>query len=174
MSQIIYVKKQNKNAILKMYDNYKKIIDTPAFIGKNGMTKLKKEGDNKTPIGEFELGITFGTHDIKVSEEIKYIKINKNLYWVDDINSTYYNKLVDITKVDKKWISAEHLTNYPIEYEYGIEIKTNPNNIIGNGSAIFIHCENNKPTAGCVAIDRLEMTKLLINLKKNCKIKIQD
>jgi len=174
LSQIIYVKKQSENAILTMYDNNKKIIDTPAFIGKNGMTKLKKEGDNKTPIGEFELGTTFGTHDIKVNEEITYIKINKNLYWVDDINSTYYNKLVDITKVDKKWISAEHLINYPIEYEYGIEIKTNPNNIKGKGSAIFIHCENNKPTAGCVAIDRLEMTKLLINLKKNCKIKIQD
>ena len=131
MSQIIYVKKESKNAILTLYDNDRKIIDTSAFIGKNGMTTLKKEGDKKTPIGEFDLGITFGIHNMELDKEVTYIKINKNLYWVDDINSIYYNKLVDISKVDKKWITAEHLIDYPIEYEYGVEIKANPDNVKG-------------------------------------------
>ena len=47
------------------------------------------------------------------------------MYWIDDSKSKYYNKLVDITKTKKDWNSAEHLIDYPIEYEYLVEIKTN-------------------------------------------------
>ena len=50
---------------------------------------------------------------------------------------------------------------YYKQYEYAIEIKTNPNNIKGKGSAIFLHCSNNTPTSGCIAIDREEMKKVL-------------
>ena len=85
---------------------------------------------------------------------LKHKKINKNMYWVDDSKSMYYNQLVDISKIKKDWNSAEHLIDYPIEYEYLIEIKINPNNISKKGSAIFLHCANNKATEGCIAIDR--------------------
>lgn len=121
-------------ATLTFYDNSKKIFETDAFIGKNGITANKVEGDGKTPEGIYELGLVFGTHDkkdIKLNQNIKYIKINKNLYWVDDIYSKYYNQLVDITKVSKDWRSAEHLIEYPQQYEYVIEIKTNSKNIPG-------------------------------------------
>ena len=69
--------------------------------------------------------------EIKLNDNIKYIEINKNLYWVDDIYSKYYNQLVDITKVKKDWSSAEHLIEYPKQYEYAIEIKANSNNLPG-------------------------------------------
>ena len=51
-------------------------------------------------------------------------------------------------------------------YEYLIEIKNNPKNIPGNGSAIFLHCSNKKATTGCIAIDRNIMKKVVevINL----------
>lgn len=94
------------------------------------------------------------------------------MYWVDDANSKYYNKLVNIFDVNKDWNSAEHLIDYPIQYEYLIEIKTNPNNIPGKGSAIFLHCTNNLPTAGCIAIDRESMKKIIENLEYNTKIEI--
>ena len=90
------------NGFLSLY-NYKskyKLLKTKAFIGKNGLTIKKKEGDGKTPKGIFKLGIAFGMHDIKIDKSMKYIKINKNLYWIDDVNSKYYNKLVDLTKVE--------------------------------------------------------------------------
>lgn len=29
-----------------------------------------------------------------------YLKVNDNHYWVDDVNSKYYNKLVDIRKLE--------------------------------------------------------------------------
>lgn len=148
----------------------KEIFETEAFIGKNDFTKQKNEGDGKTPIGIYETGILFGTH--KILKE-NYVEIHENLYWVDDIHSKYYNQLVDITKVQKDWKSAEHLIEYPKEYEYMIEIKTNPNNIPGNGSAIFLHCSSNKPTAGCIAIDKEKMEEVLKKIDRNAIIVIE-
>ena len=136
------------------------------------MTRDKKEGDLKTPIGEFELGIILSMNKIlKNKNGLNYIQIDENMYWVDDGSSIYYNQLVDISKVKKDWNSAEHLIDYKIEYEYLIEIKTNPNNIPDNGSAIFLHCTNNKPTAGCVAVNAKIIKKIIENIDENTKIR---
>ena len=146
----------------------KKICQTEAYFGRSGVTTNKKEGDGKTPLGEFKLGYILGTHkQEEVSNNPEYIQINQNLYWVDDTNSIFYNKLVDITKVEKDWNSAEHLIEYPTEYEYIVEIKTNPNNIPGKGSAIFLHCSANKPTAGCIAIAKEKMEEVLKKVARN-------
>lgn len=172
--QLIKVKVVDESkGILEFFDDNKKIFETEAFLGRNGVTNNKKEGDLKTPIGEFNLGIAFGTHDIQKELQIQYIQINENLYWVDDVNSRYYNQLVDVQKIPKDWESAEHLSDYPRQYEYAIEIKTNPENVPENGSAIFLHCSVQKPTAGCVAINREKMLEILKNLKENALISIE-
>lgn len=150
-------------------------IKGSAYIGKNGLTIAKKEGDGKTPIGEFNLGVILGMHSKdEIADKIKsrYIQITKDMYWVDDFKSKHYNKLVDISKVKKDWTSAEHLIEYPIQYEYLIEIKTNPKNIPGKGSAIFLHCTNNRPTAGCIAVNRKIMKKIIETIDEQTKIKI--
>lgn len=92
------------------------------------------------------------------------------MYWVDDYKSKYYNQLVDIQKVEKDWSSAEHLIDYIEQYEYLIEIKTNPNNIPQEGSAIFLHCTTNNPTAGCISINSQIMKKIIDNISKDTKI----
>lgn len=162
--------KENNQAILKFP---KHNIETTAYIGKNGVTSHKREGDGKTPLGEFKLGAMLGTHlNTKNANGLKYKQITKEMYWVDDTKSKYYNQLVNISEVEKDWNSAEHLIDYPIQYEYLIEIKTNPNNIPGKGSAIFLHCTNNEPTAGCVAIDKKAMKKLIENIDEQTKIDI--
>ena len=172
--QLIKVKVvDDSKGILEFFDDKKKTFETEAFLGRNGVTTNKKEGDLKTPIGSFNLGIAFGTHDIQKEIKMPYIQINENLYWVDDINSRYYNQLVDVQKVSKDWKSAEHLSDYPRQYEYAIEIKTNQENVPGNGSAIFLHCSVKKSTAGCVAIEREKMLEILKNLKENTLINIE-
>lgn len=100
------------------------------------------------------------------------MQITPNMYWVDDSKSQYYNQLVDILDVKKDWDSAEHLIDYPIQYEYLIEVKSNPKNISGKGSAIFLHCTNYKPTAGCIAVDRKMMKKIIENIDKQTKIAV--
>ena len=165
----VYVTEINKGILI--FDKCN--IKTTAYIGKNGVTLDKKEGDKKTPLGEFNIGIVLGMN-IKNEKKrgLNFLKITDNMYWIDDINSKYYNQLVDITKIKKDWNLSEHLIDYPIQYEYLIEIKTNPNNIPGNGSAIFLHCTKNMPTAGCIAIDRENIKKIIENIDKNTKIKI--
>lgn len=135
-NQIIIVEyyKEFEKTILSFYSKSSKVFETNAFIGRNGITTNKKEGDGKTPEGVWGLGIVFGMHKkegIEGNKNIEYIQINKNLYWIDDIYSKYYNQLIDITKVNKDWQTAEHLIEYPKEYEYGVEIKSNPRNIPG-------------------------------------------
>ena len=172
MTNTIYIKKEN-NTYYLIYNDVKE----ECYIGKNGLTKDKKEGDLKTPIGEFNLGIVFGTHEkkeITMDKTLKYIQINKKLYWVDDPNSKYYNQLVDITKEEKDWNSAEHLIEHTIPYEYAIEINSNPQNIPGKGSAIFLHCKNKNYTAGCIAISPAKMKELLKSINKDTKIVIKD
>lgn len=173
MSQIIKVSNIAKSkAILEFYEDNLKLFETKAYIGRNGITNDKKEGDGKTPIGIFELGLAFGTHNKNEINYKNYIEINENLYWVDDVKSKYYNQLIDINKTEKDWESAEHLIEYPKQYEYAIEIKTNLDNIKGKGSAIFLHCSIERPTAGCIAINKEQMKKLLDILKPKTTIQI--
>ena len=170
MENCILVKKENN----QMYLTYKSLKVT-ATIGKNGLTKDLIEGEMRTPIGEFDLGIAFGLHDrseIVLDENIPYFKIQNNHYWIDDINSKFYNQLIMIDK--EPIISGEHLIDFANEdYEYAIEIKVNPHNIIGKGSAIMLHCANGKYTYGCVGVQREDMIKLLGMIDSNTKIRIE-
>ena len=177
MNKVVILVKQDKDILhkanLKVISNKKEVLRCKAFIGEKGVGYNKKEGDRKTPIGAFNLGIAFGKEkNIDIDKSIKFVKINKNLYWVDDANSKSYNKLVDITKTKKDFLSAEHLIDYKTEYEYALEIKVNSKNIVGKGSAIFLHCSNNKPTKGCIAVDKNNLRKILSIIDKNSVIKI--
>ena len=170
MKNYILVKKENN----QMYLTYKS-LKAKATIGKNGLTDNSVEGDMKTPIGEFDLGIAFGIHDrseISMNVDIPYFKIEKNHYWIDDINSKFYNQLIMLDK--EPLISGEHLIDFANdEYEYAIEIKVNPHNIIGKGSAIMLHCNKGDYTQGCVGISRENMIKLLGMIDSDTKIKIE-
>ena len=170
MENIIIVTQNGKNTATLQYKN----LITNAFIGENGTTTEKIEGDKKTPLGLFNLGICFGTHNKnKINKKLKYFEINDNQYWVDDSSSIYYNKLIDITQTAKNWNSAEHLSNYPKQYEYAIEILANPENIPNKGSAIFLHCSVNHPTSGCVSIKSEDMIFLLNLISADTKILIR-
>lgn len=169
---IIYVDIKDDNLAILKYPEID--IEVNAFIGENGSTLKKHEGDNKTPLGVFELGIILGTHDKnEINTKLEYQQITKDMYWVDDINSKYYNTLVNINETECDWNSAEHLIEFPIQYEYIIEIKNNPENIPGKGSAIFLHCSNSISTHGCVAIDNMTMKKLIEGIDEETKIEIR-
>ena len=174
--QQIFVNTKDKKLIFRELDEqtnkYKEILKTEIIIGKNGATINKKEGDGKTPKGTYDLGIIFGIKP-NPGTNLEYIEIDENYYWVDDSNSKYYNKMVDIKKVEKDWESAEHLVKYQKEYQYVIEIKYNEEGKKGKGSAIFLHCIGDKNyTQGCIAIKKEAIIQIIKFLKSECKIKI--
>lgn len=133
-------------------------MNTSGYVGKNGVTDNKVEGDYCTPSGLYTLGFGFGTEAIDT--KIEYRIINSDCYWIDDVNSEYYNQWIESDRIT--WTSAEHMIDYPDSYHYGIVINYNISPIVpGKGSAIFLHCSNGGYTAGCVAIPENEMTNLL-------------
>ena len=152
------------------------IVDEFKFkccIGKNGLTRKKKEGDKKTPKGIFEIGNLYFRKDRKEkpSTLLKCIEIKKNMSWCDDIKfPKKYNKLIKI----EKNIKHEKLKRKDNKYDLLIPIKYNfKNPIIGAGSCIFIHLTKNfKPTAGCIALKEKDFLIMIKLIKKKTKIKI--
>ena len=159
-----------KNKILYL-NNYK----LRCSIGKRGITANKKEGDEKTPRGIFDLKTIFYRRDriSKLKSSLKKTIIKKNMGWCDDPNSSKYNQL--ITKPFK----FSHESLYKVNNTYDIILVLNYNmNPIKNkkGSAIFIHIakKNYSKTEGCVAINKKTLLKIIKEIKINTKVKISD
>jgi len=142
-------------------------------IGKNGLTKNKREGDKKTPKGTFGIERLYYRKDRlkKPITSLKQVEIKENFGWCDDIYfPKKYNKLI---KTEKK-IKHEKLKRKDHKYDLLIPIKYNfKKRISGLGSCIFIHLTKDyKPTAGCVALKKNDFLIMLKLIKKNSKIKI--
>ena len=142
-------------------------------IGKRGISIKKREGDKKTPKGEFKLKYILYRKDriFKFKTKLKKIAINKKMGWCDDPNSAYYNKI--ITYPFK--FSAEKLWRKDNIYDIIIIIDYNINPVIKNkGSAIFLHIAKKKyqPTNGCVAVNKKNIRLLASTINKKTKLKI--
>ena len=142
-------------------------------IGKNGLTKNKREGDKKTPKGTFGIERLYYRKDRlkKPITSLKQVEIKENFGWCDDIYfPKKYNKLI---KTEKK-IKHEKLNRKDHKYDLLIPIKYNfKKPISGLGSCIFIHLtEDYRPTAGCIALKKKDFLIMLKLINKNSKIKI--
>jgi len=142
-------------------------------LGKAGIKKKKKEGDNITPEGTFKIiKVYFRPDKIKnFVTSIKKKKIKKNIGWCDDPVSNSYNKEI---KLPSRF-GHEKLYRKDNLYDLILVLNYNTNPIIKNkGSAIFIHIakKNYEPTAGCVALKKKDLVELLKKIKKKIKIKI--
>ena len=149
------------------------IMSTPGFIGKNGLGKTK-EGDGMTPVGTFSFNRAFGTSSDPGVTAFEYVKADSNSYWSGDVREgMHYNELVslkDYSDLDKE--NSERIADYPIHYQYCLNISYNAEGTPGKGSAIFLHVfGDRKPyTGGCVAIPLDMMRFVMKNVVKNCVV----
>ena len=142
-------------------------------LGKAGIKKKKKEGDNITPEGTFKIIRVYYRRDkIKnISTLIKKKEIKKKIGWCDDPVSSVYNKEI---KLPSKF-SHEKLYRKDNLYDLFLVLNYNTNPVIKNkGSAIFLHItkDSYKKTKGCIALKRADLIQLVSEIKKNTKIKI--
>ena len=142
-------------------------------LGKAGIQKKIKEGDNITPRGTYKILSIYYRYDRikKIKCPIKKIKINKKIGWCDDLKSEYYNKQI---KLPSK-LSHETLYRKDNIYDIVCVVNYNINPIIkGKGSAIFLHIAKKKyqKTKVCIDLKKNHLIKLLALIKKNTKIKI--
>jgi L,D-peptidoglycan transpeptidase YkuD (ErfK/YbiS/YcfS/YnhG family) len=158
----------NKSGYLK-YKNLK----FRCSLGKAGIGKKEREGDKITPRGTYKIVRIYYRNDRvkKLLSNFKIFKIKKNMGWCDDPKSNFYNQQI---KLPSKFGHEKLYRNDRI-YDLLVVLNYNTKPIIKNkGSAIFIHIakKNYKPTAGCIALKKIDLIKLVQMIKKNTKINI--
>ncbi|MDC3157107.1 L,D-transpeptidase family protein [Candidatus Pelagibacter bacterium] len=152
------------------YKHYK----VKCAIGKRGIGSKKKEGDFITPIGQYNIKyILFRKDRIKeIQSKLRKTPIKKNMGWCDDPKSKKYNKLINLPFS----YGYEQLFKRENTYDIILVLDYNMNPVKKNkGSAIFIHIakKNYKKTQGCVAVKKLDLLKILKEIKINTKVKIE-
>jgi len=158
----------NKSGYLK----YKK-LKFKCALGKSGIGKKRKEGDNITPKGTFKIVKIYYRDDRikKIYSKIKTFKINNKMGWCDDSNSKKYNQLI---KLPSEY-THEKLYRKDNVYDLVIVLNYNMSPIVKNkGSAIFIHVakKNYKKTAGCIALKKHHLLRLIKEIKSKTRIVI--
>tara|TARA_B100001093_G_C26823429_1_gene1012920 strand:+ start:787 stop:1287 length:501 start_codon:yes stop_codon:yes gene_type:complete len=153
------------------FKNYK----AKCAIGKRGIGLKRKEGDQITPKGKYKINYILYRKDRikKIRSKLKKIIITKNMGWCDDPKSTDYNKLI---KLPSNY-SYERLYKKENVYDLILVLNFNMGPIVKKrGSAIFIHIakKNYKKTEGCVAINKIQLLKIIKELNKKTKVLIEN
>ena len=156
----------NKSGYLK-YKNLK----FRCALGKAGIGKKKIEGDNITPRGTFNIVKIYYRDDRvkKIPSKFRLIKITKKMGWCDDPNNKSYNQLINLPTNCKyeKLYRKDNVYDLVIVLDYNIKPT-----IKNKGSAIFIHVARHdyKKTAGCIALKKNHLKKLIKTIEKNTKV----
>ena len=151
------------------YDQYK----VKCSVGKRGISPKKKEGDLKTPVGQYKIKYILYRKDRikKIHSKLRKIVIKKNMGWCDDPKSKKYNKLINLPFK----YSYEKLFKRENVYDIVLVLNYNMSPIKKNkGSAIFIHVSKKdyKKTQGCVAIKKIDLLRIIKEIKIDTKVKI--
>jgi D-alanyl-D-alanine dipeptidase len=134
---------------------------------RNADDPAKKEGDGKAPAGVFRLSNAFGyAPKEEPGWKMPYVNLTSSIQCVDDIDSKFYNTLVDTTKIVPDWGSHENeqMRRSDDLYRWGILVDHNANPPApGKGSCIFMHIWRGpgQPTVGCTAMPQEQVESLL-------------
>ena len=134
----------------------------PCAIGRSGVCAAsdKREGDGRTPLGVWPIrGILLRPGRIDPAGiRLPWRWIRAGDGWSDDPTDPAYNRPVRLPR----GFSTESLIRADDAYDVIVILGHNDRPPIpGQGSAIFFHLSEGRPTAGCVAVERGDMVQLL-------------
>lgn len=143
-------------------------------IGRSGILANKREGDGGTPLGLFRLKRLWWRSDriARPRTALPVRAIGPADAWSEDPADRRYNRPVRRKPAEP----GDRLMRDDSLYDLIIEIDHNDRpRIAGRGSAVFIHVarEGFKPTAGCVALRRNDLLRLLERLGPHTRIAIR-
>ena len=140
-------------------------------IGRSGMRVDKREGDGATPIGTFALGRLWLRPDAQRHQCALPVRMTrKDDIWCDAPDHRLYNQPAKLP------FPASHEVFWREDdlYHAVIEVEWNRRPAIkGRGSAIFLHLARAGllPTAGCVAVQRKDLARLLARIGRNTQLR---
>ena len=137
-------------------------LDIPCTLGRGGVCAAtdKREGDGCTPLGVWPLrGVLLRPGRAEPAAiRLPWRWVREGDGWSDDPADPAYNRPVHLPRR----FSAESLLRGDDAYDVIVVLGHNDAPPMpGQGSAIFLHLSEGRPTAGCIAIDRDDMLKLL-------------
>lgn len=131
-------------------------------LGKGGIRADKREGDGATPVGVFALRRVLWRPDrlARPATRLPAAPIAPDDGWCDDPAHPAYNRPVTLPH------PARHEVLWRDDSVYDVIVVLGHNDdpvVPGAGSAIFLHLARPDwaPTAGCVALDRNDLLRLL-------------
>ena len=134
----------------------------PCSIGRSGRHFLKREGDGASPRGTWQLRRLFFRPDrgLPPRTGLRAIALRADHGWCETVGDRNYNRLVRLP------YAAAHETMQRADGLYDIVIELSHNErprVQGRGSAVFFHLRrpDGGPTAGCIAVSRGDMLKIL-------------
>ena len=146
----------------------------PVSLGRGGIKANKREGDGGTPRGTFQPRRLWWRADRyrRPRTFLPVRAIGPQDGWCEDPAHRHYNKPVrlDRDRIGDRLLRDDHLYDFVIELDHN----TRPR-VAGRGSAVFLHLArtNFAPTAGCVAMTRTAMLRLLARLGPDTRILIE-
>jgi len=145
----------------------------PCALGRSGTAARKREGDGASPVGRFPLLQAFYRADRgpRPRTGLTLRRIRPRDGWCDDPRDRRYNRPVPLpcgSSHEGLW-RGDHL------YDVVVDIAWNRGPVVrGRGSAIFLHLARPgfEPTAGCVAVDKRMIRRLLERIGPRTRIEI--
>ncbi|HEX4864111.1 MAG TPA: L,D-transpeptidase family protein [Acidimicrobiales bacterium] len=134
------------------------------FVGYNGFSDHKREGDGTTPTGAYGFGaVVYGNApDPGVHEA--YHRLACGDWWDENSSSSAYNTFQHVAcGTNPSWApGSEALWTETAAYPSFAVIDYNTGPIVaGAGSAIFLHASTGGATAGCVSIPLADLDQFL-------------
>jgi L,D-peptidoglycan transpeptidase YkuD (ErfK/YbiS/YcfS/YnhG family) len=152
--------------VYKITDGHRALVFGPwtARVGYNGIAPpgQKREGDGRTPSGNFGFGFFFGVQR-NPGFAFPFRHAYRYDFWDDDPSSPRYNEWVNARK-HNAGADPEPMHQVPA-YDYAAVIGYNTARVPGLGSAIFLHVGTGSATAGCVSLPRPRLIRVLRWLK---------
>jgi L,D-peptidoglycan transpeptidase YkuD (ErfK/YbiS/YcfS/YnhG family) len=137
-------------------------------LGRSGRRADKREGDGATPVGRFALREAFYRPDrlVRPRTRLPLRSLRPVDGWCDDPDDRNYNRRVRHPYP----ASAERLWRTDHLYDLVVVMGHNDRpRVRGRGSAVFIHVAGPglAPTAGCIALRRADLLRLLARMSRD-------
>ncbi len=148
-------------------------VSFPCRLGRSGRRHLKREGDGGSPVGLWQLQTVYFRAGRQARPRTALaVKVSKPTdAWCENVDDGCYNRKVSMPP------GEGNETFWRLDGAYDIVIPTDHNarpRVRGFGSAIFFHLtrEESLVTAGCIAVSKLHMRKILARCDARTKLVI--
>jgi len=161
--------------VLREGDWQRQFTTANGRIGYGGLVAptRREQGTGATPLGTYGLISAFGMHAADDRWQLRYRKVRRGDYWVQDNGSDFYNRYRNKRQGGFRWWlsssednSSERLLDYRGQYEWAIVMDFNWDQVRRRGSGIFLHVNGSGATAGCVSAPRPFIRKLMARLDR--------